>query len=72
MKRARPSPANGAIKRFGSATPKSDGVIVSHNATTLGDMEGVGDTREIPDRAPFEEGIVLLAPAFAKLKAVRA
>ena len=58
--------------RGGTALSKSDGVLVGHSATGLGDMEGVGDTREIPDRAPFEEGIVLLAPAFAKLKAVRA
>jgi hypothetical protein len=58
----------GVSYRGGSATPKTDGVIVSHNATTLGDMEGVGDSRELPNRAQVEEGIALLAPAFVNMK----
>jgi hypothetical protein len=55
----------------GSATSKSDGVLVSHNATTLGNMEGVNDMRELPDRATVEAGLALLAPALVNMKGAR-
>jgi hypothetical protein len=46
--------------------------MLFHNATTLGEMEGVGNSRELPDRATVEEGIALIAPLFANMKGVRA
>jgi hypothetical protein len=54
----------------GSALSKSDAVMLGHNATTLGDMEGVGNSLELPDRALVEEGIALVAPVFARMKGV--
>jgi hypothetical protein len=72
-----PQPASnyGVSYNGASALSKSDGVLFGHNspaAALLGNMDGVGNTRELPDRALVEEGFPLLAPVFAKMKGVRA
>jgi hypothetical protein len=71
-----PQPAsNYAVGYKGvSLLSKSDGVMMMHSpttATSLGDMEGVGNSMELPDRAPIEEGLGLIAPLFANMKGVR-
>jgi hypothetical protein len=55
-----------------SITPKSDGMKFSHNPPLLGDMLGVGNTRELPDFASTLDGIALVAPLFADMKGARA
>jgi hypothetical protein len=51
---------------------KSDGVLVMHTLPALGDMEGVGNSRELPDIASIQEGIAIAAPLFAAMKGARA
>lgn len=51
---------------------KSDGVMVMHTSATLGDMEGVGNSLELPDRTGIEDGIKIVAPLFATMKGARA
>jgi glycine/D-amino acid oxidase-like deaminating enzyme len=58
-----------------SMLSKSDGVMMMHSSgpdALLGEMEGVGNSMELPDRAPIEEGIAIAAPLFAAMKGVRA
>ncbi|HTN14667.1 MAG TPA: FAD-dependent oxidoreductase [Sphingomonadaceae bacterium] len=50
-----------------SLLSKADGIVLMNNNPDLGDMLGVGDTNEIPNRAPFEEALAALAPIFAPL-----
>ncbi len=54
------------------ALSKSDGVKMSNNSPVLGDMEGVGVTRELPDVPLMQAGIAILAPLFASMKSARA
>jgi glycine/D-amino acid oxidase-like deaminating enzyme len=51
---------------------KSDGVMIMHTSSQLGDMEGVGNSLELPDRTGIEEGIKIVAPLFAGMKGGRA
>ena len=65
----------GVSYRGGSMLSKSDGVMMMHSSgpdALLGEMEGVGNSMELPDRAPIEEGIAIAAPLFAAMKGVRA
>jgi hypothetical protein len=69
-----PSSNYGASYRGVNLLSKSDGVMMMHSpatATSLGDMDGVGNSMELPDRAPIEEGLGLIAPLFANMKGVR-
>jgi glycine/D-amino acid oxidase-like deaminating enzyme len=52
--------------RDASILSKSDGVMVMHFPGDLGDMLGVGDSSEIPDRADVEAAIKSVAPLFAR------
>ncbi|MGC6329427.1 FAD-dependent oxidoreductase [Rhizorhabdus sp. FW153] len=57
----------GVRYRNGLATAKSDGVLVMNNPQpSMGEMYGVNDGNEVPDRADLEAGIAALAPLFAK------
>jgi glycine/D-amino acid oxidase-like deaminating enzyme len=53
-----------------SLLSKSDGVMIMHTSATLGDMEGVGNSLELPDRSSIEEGIQKVAPVFANMRRV--
>jgi hypothetical protein len=55
-----------------SVLSKSDGVMIMHTSAELGDMEGVGNSLELPDRTGIEEGIKIVAPLFAAMKGARA
>ncbi|WP_404714011.1 FAD-dependent oxidoreductase [Sphingomonas sp. MMS24-J13] len=55
-----------------SVLSKSDGVMMMHTSSTLGDMEGVGNSLELPDRVPIEEGVKIIAPIFDRLRGARA
>jgi len=56
----------GVRYRSALAISKSDGVLVMNFPyQKLGDMYGVGDSSEIPDRADIEAGIATIAPLFA-------
>lgn len=46
---------------------KSDGIVIMNNNPDLGEMLGVGDTNELPDRAPIEEAMKTFAPIFASM-----
>jgi len=52
-----------------SLLSKADGVVVMNNNPDIGDMLGVGDSTELPNRAPIEEALAALAPLFAPLAA---
>ncbi len=52
-----------------SAISKSDGIVVMHTMPDLGDMLGVGDSTEIPNKGDIEAGLAKLAPLFAGMKA---
>ncbi len=52
-----------------SLLSKADGVVVMNNNPDMGDMLGVGDSTELPNRAPIEEALAALAPLFAPLAA---
>lgn len=62
----------GLYYRNVSLLSKSDGVMIMHTSSELGDMEGVGDSMELPDRDSIVEGINKVAPLFAKMKGARA
>ena len=49
-----------------SLLSKRDGVVVMNTNPDIGDMLGVGDSMELPDRGSIEEGLKMLAPIFAK------
>jgi len=51
-----------------SVMSKSDGVVVMHTSAELGDMEGVGNSLELPDRNSIVEGLALLAPLADRLR----
>jgi hypothetical protein len=50
-----------------SLISKADGVVVmnNNNAPDNGDMFGVGDSMELPNRADIEAGLKIIAPVFA-------
>jgi hypothetical protein len=47
-----------------SALSKADGIVVMNNNPDLGDMLGVGDSTELPNRAPIEEALATLSRYF--------
>ena len=51
-----------------SVLSKGDGVVVMHTSFELGDMEGVGNSLELPDRNSILEGLALLAPMADRLR----
>ncbi len=60
--------ANYALRsRNMSLLSKADGIVLMNNNPDLGDMLGVGDSTELPARAPIEEALAALAPLFAPL-----
>lgn len=50
-----------------SLLSKADGIVLMNNNPDMGDMLGVGDSIELPSRAPVEEALAALAPIFAGL-----
>ncbi len=53
-----------------SLLPKSDGVMIQYyDPLGLGDMMGMGDSTEIPDRAETEEAVRIMAELFANMRA---
>jgi glycine/D-amino acid oxidase-like deaminating enzyme len=55
-----------------SLTSKSDGIVVMNNPIGVGNMFGVGDTMEWPDKAPILEGLKVLEPVMAAMARGRA
>ena len=51
-----------------SLMSKADGIVVMNNNPDIGDMLGVGDSTELPNRTPIEEGLATMAPLFAALR----
>jgi glycine/D-amino acid oxidase-like deaminating enzyme len=49
-------------------TSKADGVVIMNNNPDLGEMLGVGDTNELPDRDAILEGLKIIAPVFAGMR----
>ena len=49
-----------------SLMSKSDGVVVMNTNPDIGDMLGVGNSLELPERGSIEEGLKTLAPLFAR------
>jgi glycine/D-amino acid oxidase-like deaminating enzyme len=47
-----------------SVMAKADGLVVMNNNPDLGDMLGVGDSTELPNRAPIEEAMSALSRFF--------
>lgn len=47
-----------------SVLSKADGLVVMNNNPDLGDMLGVGDSTELPNRAPIEEAMATLSRFF--------
>jgi hypothetical protein len=47
-----------------SVLAKADGLVVMNNNPDLGDMLGVGDSTELPSRAPIEQAMATLARFF--------
>lgn len=47
-----------------SVMAKADGMVVMNNNPDLGDMLGVGDSTELPNRAPIEEAMAALSRFF--------
>ncbi len=62
----------GLYYRGVSVLSKSDGLMMMHTSPELGDMEGVGDSMELPDRNAIEEGVKILAPLFDRLRGASA
>ncbi len=62
-----PQPEANYAVRMGtlSALSKADGIVVMNNNPDIGDMLGVGDSTELPVRAPIEEAMAALAGVFA-------
>jgi hypothetical protein len=50
-----------------SLTSKADGIVVMNNPIGVGNMFGVGDTMEWPDKAPILEGLKTLEPVMAAM-----
>lgn len=50
-----------------SVLSKRDGMVVMNTNPDLGDMLGVGDSTEIPDRTPIDEAMAFLAPLFGPM-----
>jgi len=48
-----------------SLLSKADGVVVMNNNPDIGEMLGVGNSMELPDRTAIEEGLRIIAPALA-------
>lgn len=46
-------------------TSKADGVVVMNTNPDIGEMLGVGDSMELPDRGNIEEALKIIAPALA-------
>lgn len=67
-----PEARYGLSYRNVSLLSKSDGVMIMHTSADLGDMEGVGNSMELPDRTSIEEGIAKVAPILARMKGGRA
>ena len=58
--------ANYSIRyKNGLAMSKSDGVCIMNFDNALGEMQGVGNSLEIPDRADTEAPLAAMAPLFA-------
>jgi len=55
-----------------SLLSKRDGVVVMNNNPDIGEMLGVGDSMELPDRASIVDGLKIMAPLFAPAAARRA
>lgn len=51
-----------------AALSKADGLMIQSFRAGLGDMEGVGDSSELPDRAESEAAVAVIARAFAGFK----
>lgn len=51
---------------------KTDGMVIMNNSPDLGEMLGVGDSNELPQREPIEEAMRILAPLFANMPGRRA
>ncbi|MCL6251578.1 FAD-binding oxidoreductase [Altererythrobacter sp. KTW20L] len=47
-----------------SAMAKADGIVIMNNNPDLGEMLGVGDSMELPNRAPVEEAMASLSRFF--------
>jgi len=64
-----PQPEANYGLRFGTVSiqAKTDGMVIMNNSPDLGEMLGVGDSNEMPDRAPIEEAMRVLAPIFAAM-----
>jgi len=45
-----------------SLLSKGDGVVVMNNNPDIGEMLGVGNSLELPDRSAIEEGLAIIAP----------
>jgi glycine/D-amino acid oxidase-like deaminating enzyme len=59
--------ANYSIRyKNGLAMSKSDGVVIMNFQTELGDMQGVGNSMELPDRDDALAAMAAMAPIFAK------
>ena len=69
-----PQPEANYGLRFGTVSiqAKTDGMVIMNNSPDLGEMLGVGDSNEMPDRAPIEEAMRVLAPIFAAMPGRRA
>jgi glycine/D-amino acid oxidase-like deaminating enzyme len=50
-----------------SLLSKSDGVVVMNTNPDMGDMLGVGNSMELPDRSNIEDGLKVMAPLFAQM-----
>lgn len=57
----------GILYRNVSLLSKRDGVMVAKYADELGDLEGVGNSMELPDRDEIVEGLNIVAPLFARI-----
>uniref|UniRef100_UPI001C2D4452 FAD-dependent oxidoreductase n=1 Tax=Sphingomonas bacterium TaxID=1895847 RepID=UPI001C2D4452 len=53
----------------GLAMSKADGVVIMNFDNDLGEMQGVGNSYEVPDRADTEAALASLAPLFSTPKA---
>ncbi|MGC6329512.1 FAD-dependent oxidoreductase [Rhizorhabdus sp. FW153] len=54
-----------------SLLSKADGVVVMNNNPEMGDMLGVGDSNELPNRSAIEEGLAIIAPVLAAARPER-
>ena len=51
--------------KTGMAMSKADGVVIMHFEKGLGEMQGVGNSMELPDKADVELALADMAPLFA-------